>query len=48
MNNEWFQLEFDGEPWTDSIYDPVRDADYVVYRRPDGSTVTFCDRAVFR
>ena len=45
--NEWFQLEFDGEPWTDSIYDPVRDADYVVYRRPDGSTVAFCDRASF-
>ncbi len=45
--NEWFQLEFDGELWTDSIYDPVRDADYVVYRRPDGSTVTFCDRQSF-
>ena len=44
-NNEWFQLEFDGEPWTDSIYDPVRDDDYVVYRRPDGSTVTFRDQA---
>jgi ribonucleoside-diphosphate reductase alpha chain len=46
-DNEWFQLEFDGEPWTDSIYDPVRDADYVVYRRPDGSTVAFCDRDAF-
>ncbi|HYJ87709.1 MAG TPA: adenosylcobalamin-dependent ribonucleoside-diphosphate reductase [Pyrinomonadaceae bacterium] len=46
-DNEWFQLEFDGEPWTDSIYDPVRDADYVVYRRPDGSTVAFCDRDSF-
>jgi ribonucleoside-diphosphate reductase alpha chain len=45
--NEWFQLEFHGEPWTASIYDPVRDADYVVYRRPDGSTVTFCDRQSF-
>ncbi len=45
--NEWFQLEFDGEPWTDSIYDPVRDDDYVVYRRADGSTVTFCDRHAF-
>src|SRR6266851_8560051 len=42
-DNEWFQLEFDGEPWTDSIYDPVRDDDYVVYRRADGSTMTFCD-----
>src|SRR6267142_4265324 len=43
-NNEWFQLEFQDEPWTDSIYDPVRDGDYFLYRRPDGSTVTFCDR----
>ncbi|MDQ5843909.1 MAG: adenosylcobalamin-dependent ribonucleoside-diphosphate reductase, partial [Acidobacteriota bacterium] len=46
-DNEWFQLEFEGEPWNDPIYDPVRDADYVVYRRPDGSTVTFCDRDAF-
>ncbi|MGI8837580.1 MAG: adenosylcobalamin-dependent ribonucleoside-diphosphate reductase [Pyrinomonadaceae bacterium] len=47
-DNEWFQLEFDGEPWTDSIYDPARDDDYVVYRRADGSTVTFCDRHAFQ
>jgi len=46
-NNEWFQLEFNGQSWTDSIYDPVSDGDYVVYRRPDGSTVTFCDRQAF-
>ena len=46
-NNEWFQLEFNGEPWTESIYDPVRDGDYVVYRRKDGSTVSFCDRQAF-
>ena len=46
-NNEWFQLEFNGEPWKDEIYDPVREATYVVYRRPDGSTVTFCDRKAF-
>src|ERR671919_2779622 len=45
--SEWYQLEFDGEPWTEPIYDPVRDSDYVVYRRPDGSTVTFCDRQAF-
>ena len=43
----WFQLEFDGEPWTDSIYDPLRDGDYVVYRRADGTTVTFPDRQAF-
>ncbi|HYK21677.1 MAG TPA: adenosylcobalamin-dependent ribonucleoside-diphosphate reductase, partial [Pyrinomonadaceae bacterium] len=46
-NNEWFQLEFNGEPWNESIFDPVRDGEYVVYRRPDGSTVTFCDRQSF-
>ncbi|HEY7783479.1 MAG TPA: adenosylcobalamin-dependent ribonucleoside-diphosphate reductase [Pyrinomonadaceae bacterium] len=46
-NNEWFQLEFNGESWTDPIYDPVRDGDYVVYRRTDGSTVTFSDRQTF-
>src|SRR5215208_4761946 len=45
--NEWFQLEFNGAPWTDWIYDPVRDEKYVLYRRPDGSTVTFCDRQAF-
>src|SRR4051812_11555580 len=46
-NNEWFQLKFDGKPWNDPIYDPVSDADYALYRRPDGSTVTFCDRQAF-
>lgn len=43
-NNEWFQLEFGGEPWTEPIHDPVRDGEYVVYRRADGSTVTFPDK----
>jgi ribonucleoside-diphosphate reductase alpha chain len=46
-DNEWFQLEFDGEPWTDPIYDPLSDDDYVVYRRPDGTTVSFPDRQAF-
>jgi len=46
-DKEWFQLEFDGEPWTDSIYDPLRDDDYVVYRRADGTTVTFPDKLSF-
>jgi ribonucleoside-diphosphate reductase alpha chain len=46
-NNEWFQLEFDGKPWTDPVYDPVVDGDYSVYRRPDGSTVTFRDKASY-
>jgi ribonucleoside-diphosphate reductase alpha chain len=46
-NNEWFQLEFAGKPWTDPIYDPVVGGDYSVYRRPDGSTVTFRDKATY-
>ncbi|HKO45462.1 MAG TPA: adenosylcobalamin-dependent ribonucleoside-diphosphate reductase [Pyrinomonadaceae bacterium] len=46
-DNEWFQLEFDGEPWNDPIHDPVRDGEYIVYRRPDGSTVTFPDKQSF-
>ncbi|MEA2205315.1 MAG: ribonucleoside-diphosphate reductase alpha chain [Blastocatellia bacterium] len=45
--NEWFQLEFEGASWTEPIYDPVRDGDYVIYRRPDGSLVSFPDRASF-
>jgi ribonucleoside-diphosphate reductase alpha chain len=32
-NKEWFQSEFNGEPWNESIFDPVRDGDYVLYRR---------------
>jgi ribonucleoside-diphosphate reductase alpha chain len=46
-NNEWFQLEFNGEPWNEPIHDPVSDGEYVVYRTPDGSSVTFCDRQAF-
>lgn len=46
-NNEWFQLEFHDEPWTDPIFDPVREGDYALYRRGDGSTVTFSDRQSF-
>jgi len=46
-NNEWFQLQFNGQPWNEWIFDPVTDNDYVVYRRPDGSSVTFCDRQAF-
>ena len=54
-NNEWFQLEFDNQPWTSPIYDPVTARDYAVYvRRADyGSdfkpinSLTFCDREAF-
>jgi ribonucleoside-diphosphate reductase alpha chain len=47
-DNEWFQLEFDGEPWTEPIYDPLRDDEYLVYRRPDGTTVSFPDKQAFQ
>ena len=45
--NEWYQLEFGGEPWNDPVFDPVTGRNYVVYRRPDGSTVTFRDKETF-
>ena len=43
----WFQTEFDGEPWTQAVHDPVSGTDYKLYRRPDGSTVTFTDKLSF-
>ena len=43
----WFQTEFDGEPWTQAVFDPVTGSDYVVYRRPDGTTATFADKLAF-
>ncbi len=46
-HNEWYQLDFDGRLWSDPIFDPVTGRDYVVYRRPDGSTVTFRDKETF-
>jgi ribonucleoside-diphosphate reductase alpha chain len=45
--NEWYQLEFKGEGWNDPVFDPVTGRNYVVYRRPDGSTVTFRDKECF-
>ncbi len=44
---EWFQTEFDNEPWNQTIFDAVTGTDYVVYRRPDGSTATFADKLAF-
>ncbi|MCA1623526.1 MAG: HNH endonuclease [Acidobacteria bacterium] len=44
---EWFQTEFDGEAWTQSVFDPVTATDYVVYRRPNGETLTFADKLAF-
>src|SRR5712691_7948088 len=46
-HHEWYQLEFDGHVWSDPIFDPVTGRDYVVYRRPDGSTITFRDKETF-
>jgi len=46
-NKEWFLTEFQGEDWNLPVHDPLTGADYVVYRRPDGSTVTFADRLAF-
>jgi ribonucleoside-diphosphate reductase alpha chain len=46
-HHEWYQLDFDGQLWTDPIFDPVTGRDYVVYRRPDGSTITFRDKETF-
>jgi len=44
---EWFQTEFDDEPWTQAIFDAVTGKDYVVYRRQNGETVTFADKLAF-
>ncbi|MBC7797263.1 MAG: adenosylcobalamin-dependent ribonucleoside-diphosphate reductase [Pyrinomonadaceae bacterium] len=44
---EWFQLEFEGKDWTNPIFDLVSGEDYAVYRRADGSTATFADKAAF-
>ncbi len=43
----WFQTEFKDEPWTQAVFDSATGADYVVYRRPDGSTATFADKLAF-
>jgi ribonucleoside-diphosphate reductase alpha chain len=44
---EWYQLSFDGQTWDEPIFDPVQNGDYAIYRRDDGSTVTFRDLAAF-
>ena len=43
----WFQTEFGGEPWMQPIFDSLTGADYVVYRRPDGTAATFADKLAF-
>ena len=44
---EWFQTEFDDEQWNQTVFDPVTGNNYAVYRRPDGSTLTFADKLAF-
>ncbi len=46
-NKEWFQTEFEGKDWNQPVFDPVTGKDYAVYRREDGSTVTFADKQAF-
>ncbi len=46
-NKRWFQMEFDGEVWTQPVFDPLTGTDYVVYHRPSGETVTFADKLAF-
>ncbi|MEP7148680.1 MAG: adenosylcobalamin-dependent ribonucleoside-diphosphate reductase [Acidobacteriota bacterium] len=43
----WFQTEFKDEPWIQPVFDAVTGTDYLVYRRPDGSTATFADKLAF-
>lgn len=44
---EWFQLQFGGEAWTQNILDPVSNEEYAIFVKPDGTTVTFADKAAF-
>jgi ribonucleoside-diphosphate reductase alpha chain len=44
---QWYQLSFDGEQWDEPVFDPVQNDTYAVYRRADGETLTFRDRAAF-
>lgn len=46
-NKEWFQTEFNNEAWTQPVFDAVTGKDYVVYRKPNGETVTFADKKAF-
>lgn len=46
-SNVWFQTEFKGEPWTQPVFDSLTGSDYVVLRRPDGTTATFADKLAY-
>jgi ribonucleoside-diphosphate reductase, adenosylcobalamin-dependent len=43
----WFQTEFNGDTWQQPIFDAATGADYVVYRKRDGSTAVFADKLAF-
>jgi len=43
----WFQTEFADEPWMQAVFDAVTGSDYVIYRRPDGTTAPFADKLAF-
>ncbi|MEJ7847710.1 MAG: adenosylcobalamin-dependent ribonucleoside-diphosphate reductase [Pyrinomonadaceae bacterium] len=47
-SGRWFQTEFDGETWNLPVFDAATGEDYVVYRKPDGSTFTFADKLAFK
>ncbi|MDH3530774.1 MAG: hypothetical protein OEQ28_14515, partial [Acidobacteriota bacterium] len=47
-NKEWFQTEFEELPWNQPVFDAATGSDYVVYRRDDGTTVTFADAKAFK
>lgn len=43
----WFHTEFNDEPWSEPVFDPVTGENYAVYRRADGSLATFADKLAF-
>ena len=47
-NKTWFHTEFEEEEWAQPIHDAATGENYVVYRREDGTTVTFADSKAFK
>ena len=46
-DKKWFQLEFEDEAWNQPIFDAATGSEYVLYKKEDGSTVTFTDKKAF-
>ncbi len=44
-NKEWFQLEFNGKPWTQPIHDPTIGDDYMIHYNDDHKLLTFTDKS---